>query len=198
MSTDLFLALLGFATVTLFTPGPNNLMLMASGTNFGFGRTVPHMLGVALGFGAMVFLVGLGLMGLFERLPQLETGLKVVAIAYLGWLAWKIANAAAPEAKGDDGAQPLTFWQAAAFQWVNPKGWSMALTAVAAYAPDRSFATIVIVALAFLVIGLPSSGLWALMGREFRRLLTNPRRLAVFNWTMAALLIASLWPVLFA
>ncbi|GKY88363.1 LysE family translocator [Sinisalibacter aestuarii] len=198
MSTDLFLALLGFATVTLFTPGPNNLMLMASGTNFGFGRTVPHMLGVALGFGAMVFLVGLGLMGLFERLPQLETVLKFAAIAYLGWLAWKIAHAAAPDAGGDDGARPLTFWQAAAFQWVNPKGWSMALTAVAAYAPDRSFATIVIVALAFLTIGLPSSGLWALMGREFRRLLTNPRRLTLFNWTMAALLIASLYPVLFA
>jgi len=198
MTPDLFLALLGFAAVTLFTPGPNNLMLMASGTNFGFARTIPHMLGVALGFGAMVFLVGLGLMGLFERLPWFETVLKFAAIAYLGWLAWKIAHASAPQASGHASARPLTFLQAAAFQWINPKGWSMALTGVAAYAPDRSFTTVIIVALAFLAIGLPSSGTWTLLGREIRRWLTNPRRLAAFNWTMAALLIATLIPVLFA
>jgi threonine/homoserine/homoserine lactone efflux protein len=198
MTFEIFLALVGFATVTLFTPGPNNLMLMASGTNFGVARTLPHMLGVAFGFGAMVFLVGLGLMGLFERIPQLETILKFAAIAYLGWLAWKIAHASAPRDSGETTGRPLSFLQAAAFQWVNPKGWSMALTGVAAYAPDRSFATVLAVALTFAAIGLPSSGTWALMGREIRRLLTNPRRLVLFNWTMAALLIASLVPVLFA
>lgn len=196
MSTDLFLALAGFAAVTLFTPGPNNLMLMASGTNFGFRRTLPHLFGVALGFGAMVFLVGIGLMGVFEVVPQLQSALKVVAVAYLAWLAWKIAHAAAPVAKTGDDARPLTFLQASAFQWVNPKGWSMALTAVAAYAPERSLGAVVVVALAFAVIALPSSGLWALLGREVRRFLTDPRRLAVFNWTMAALLVATLIPVL--
>ena len=196
MSIELLLALVGFAFVSSITPGPNNLMLMASGANFGFRRTVPHMLGVGIGFTIMVLLVGAGLMQVFDRWPVAHQALKVVSVAYLLWLAWKIARAGEP-GQGGTGAQPISFLQAAAFQWVNPKAWFMALTAITAYAPDRSLWAVGLVALIFGAINLPTVSSWTLLGREMRRVLTNPRRLTLFNWTMAGLLVASLWPVVF-
>ncbi|MDZ4095199.1 MAG: LysE family translocator [Paracoccaceae bacterium] len=195
MTHDLFLALVAFAFVTSVTPGPNNLMLMASGVNFGFQRTVPHMLGVALGFVLMVTLVGLGLAGLFQAEPRAVLGLKIVSVVYMLWLAWKIAHSAAPK-EGQAGGRPLTFGQAAAFQWVNPKAWAMALTATSVYAPERSVAAMVLVAVVFGAVNLPSVGLWALMGQGMRHFLTRPAWLRGFNWGMAVLLVASLWPVL--
>ncbi len=197
MSPELFIALVGFAFVTSVTPGPNNLMLMASGANFGFRRTIPHMLGVALGFTVMVALVGVGLMSVFDRFPVAHTVLKVVSVVYLLWLAWKIANAAAPGAGGGTG-KPLTFLQAAAFQWVNPKAWAMALSAIAAYAPDRSLAAAVLVAVVFGLVNLPSVSAWAVLGQQIRHILTNATRLRLYNWTMALLLVATLYPVVFA
>lgn len=196
MSPELFIALVGFAFVTSVTPGPNNLMLMASGANFGFRRTIPHMLGVVLGFTLMVALVGVGLMSLFDSFPVAHTLLKVVSVAYLLWLAWKIANAAAPGTGGGTG-KPMTFLQAAAFQWVNPKAWAMALSAIAAYAPDRSLAAAVLVALVFGLVNLPSVSAWAVLGQQIRHVLTNATRLRLFNWTMALLLVATLCPVVF-
>ncbi|RJL00503.1 LysE family translocator, partial [Paracoccus siganidrum] len=133
MNADLMLALAGFAFVTSATPGPNNMMLMASGANFGIRRTVPHMLGVSLGFGAMVALLGLGVDRVIAGNPVLASAMKWVSLAYMIWLAWKIATASAPEGTAGAG-RPLTFLQAAAFQWVNPKAWAMALGALSAYA----------------------------------------------------------------
>ena len=196
MTYELFLALAGFALVTSITPGPNNLMLMASGANFGLRRTLPHMLGVALGFVFMAALVGVGLAQIFEAYPALHDVLKAVSVAYLLWLAWKIANAA-PAAPGEAAGDPLTFLQAAAFQWVNPKAWTMALTAVTVYAPEGGVAGVLLVAVVFGCVNLPAVGSWALIGVQMQRLLTNPARLRTFNWVMAALLVASLWPVLF-
>ena len=120
MSAELISALFVFAFVASVTPGPNNLMLMASGANFGFRRTMPHMFGIAVGFNVMVVLLRMGLMGVFDAFPAMRQVLKVVSVAYLLWLAWKIANAAAP-GRAEAGGKPLTFWQAAAFQWDNPK-----------------------------------------------------------------------------
>ena len=188
-------ALALFAFVTSVTPGPNNLMLMASGANFGFRRTVPHMLGVSLGFVLMAFLVGVGLAGLFQTYPVAVTALEVVSVVYMLWLAWKIAHAAAPKDR-EVGVSPMTFLQAAAFQWVNPKAWAMALTAVTVYAPDRSLWTVALVAAIFGAVNLPSVSLWTLIGQQLRRVLTNARRLTIFNWTMAGLLVLSLAPVL--
>ncbi|MCA3510000.1 MAG: LysE family translocator [Rhodobacter sp.] len=188
-------ALVLFALVTSVTPGPNNLLLMASGANFGFRRTVPHMLGVSLGFAMMTFLVGAGLTGLFQTHPVATTALEVVSVAYMLWLAWKIAHAAAPKDR-QAGGTPMTFLQAAAFQWVNPKAWAMALSAVTLYAPDRSLWTVALVAAIFGAVNLPSVSLWTLTGQQLRRVLTNPRRLTIFNWTMAGLLVLSLAPVL--
>ncbi len=195
MSTDLLLAFTIFASVSLVTPGPNNLMLMASGANFGFRRTIPHMLGVCIGFAIMVGLVGGGLIGIFDAWPTSHTVLKVVSVIYLCVLAWRIANADAP-GEGRAGGRPLNFMQAAIFQWVNPKGWAIALTAVTVYVPGSNMASVLLIAVLFGTITMPAASSWILLGREFRRLLTNPTRLRVFNVTMALLLLASIWPVL--
>ncbi|WP_037311341.1 LysE family translocator [Ruegeria halocynthiae] len=195
MTFDILLALIAFAFVSSITPGPNNLMLMASGANFGFRRTIPHMLGIGLGFTFMVLLVGAGLVQLFDRYPVSYTVLKLVSVIYLLYLAWKIAHAA-PVQGGNASGVPMTFLQAAAFQWVNPKAWAMALTATTAYTPDQTLKAIAVVALVFGAVNLPSVSTWTVLGQQMARVLTNPRRLVVFNWTMAALLIASLYPVL--
>ncbi len=192
MNQTTLVALSAFALVSSITPGPNNLMLMSSGANFGLRRTVPHALGVGIGFTLMIVLVGVGLMGLFDLFPILNTVLKVVSVAYLLWLAWKIANAAAPDTAGSVGGKPMTFVQAMLFQWVNPKAWSMALTAIALYAPDRNLAAVLLVAVVFGIINLPSTSLWAVMGQVLRGWLSSPARLRLFNWTMAALLVGSL------
>lgn len=195
MTYELIAALAVFAFVSSITPGPNNLMLMASGANFGFVRTIPHMAGVALGFVFMVVLVGLGLSQIFETYPISHMILKVLSVAYLLFLAWKIANAA-PIGGRDAAGSPMTFLQAAAFQWVNPKAWAMALTAVTVYAPSNSALGMVIVAAVFGTINLPSIGSWTLLGQQIARVLTNTKRLVAFNWTMAVLLVLSLYPVL--
>ena len=192
MTYDLFLGLTAFAFVSSITPGPNNLMIMASGANFGVTRSVPHALGISGGFGAMIVLVGLGLAQIFDAFPALKAVLAVLSVIYLLWLAWKIANAAPPEARTADGT-PMTFLQAAAFQWVNPKAWTMALTAVTLYTAGGPWA-VVPVAAWFTVVNLPSISVWLLMGVQVRRWLTSPARLRAFNWTMAGLLVASLWP----
>lgn len=198
MSYELFIALIGFAFVTSVTPGPNNLMLMASGANFGLRRTVPHMLGVSLGHAFMAFILGLGLAELFAAQPRLRLILTAISAVYLLWLAWKIANAAAPGSAASAGGQPLTWLQAAGFQWVNPKAVYMAVTAQTLYAPDGSgWIGAALVAGIFAAVNLPSVGVWAWAGTHLRRLLTDSLRLQVFNITMAVLLIASFLPVLF-
>lgn len=195
MTMELLLALAGFAFVGSATPGPNNLMLMASGANFGLRRTVPHMLGVSLGHAGMVFLLGAGVGRIFVLWPDARLALKVLATLYMLWLAWKIATAAPPEGETTRG-RPFTFLQAAAFQWINPKAWAIGLTAVTVYAPDATLVSFGVVTLVFLAVNLPSVSCWAALGVQIRRLLTRPAHLRAFNIVMAALLVASLYPVL--
>lgn len=196
MTFELFTALATYAFVTSVTPGPNNIMLLASGVNFGLRRTVPHMLGIALGHAFMVFVVGVGLVGVFITYPPARTALTVVSVVYMLWLAWKIASAAPPDGATPN-ARPLTFLQAAAFQWVNPKAWIMSLGAVTLYAPGQEWLSVAWVAAVFVMVNFPSVSVWALAGVVLRRLLTRPKLLRAFNYTMAALLIASLYPALF-
>jgi threonine/homoserine/homoserine lactone efflux protein len=195
MTYDVLSALILFAFVSSITPGPNNLMLMASGANFGFLRTVPHMLGIGLGFTFMVLMVGAGLMQVFEAIPASHMVLKVLSITYLLYLAWKIGNSS-PVADQTTTGTPMTFLQAAAFQWVNPKAWTMALTAISVYAPDRTGWTIVLVAATFGAVNLPCVSSWTVIGQQMAKLLKSPRRLIAFNWTMAALLVLSIIPTL--
>ena len=196
MQASLFWGLTIFCFVSSITPGPNNLMLMTSGVNFGVRRTVPHALGVSLGFPLMVAVVGLGLAGVFVRFPGLLVAMKWLGAAYLVYLAIKLARAA-PIAPGAAGGRPMTFLQAAAFQWINPKAWVMALTAVTTYAlPSDYTRTVVLVAATFGAVCLPTVSCWVLFGTGLRQALRNPVVLRSFNLVMGALLIASLYPAL--
>lgn len=195
MTGALLWALVIFCFVSSITPGPNNLMLMTSGVNFGVRRTLPHMFGIALGFTLMVVLVGLGLAGIFARFPVLLVAMKWVGAAYMVYLAVKLATAAPLKPTGATG-DPMTFLQAAAFQWVNPKAWIMALTGVATYTDPGDYTrTVLLVALVFGIVNLPCIASWALFGTALRHALQRPAVLRAFNWTMGALLIASLYPV---
>ncbi|TKB48973.1 LysE family translocator [Ferrimonas sediminicola] len=185
-------ALALFAFVSTMTPGPNNIMLMSSGAKVGFVRTIPHMLGVSLGFALMVVLVGAGLMGVLAAMPQSQTLLKCLSLAYLCYLALKIANS--DHSKQETEFQPMTFMAAAGFQWVNPKGWSMALTAVTLYSHGH-WQEVGIIAGVFLILNLPSVSLWAAAGTQLQRWLTTSRRVKGFNLTMAGSLLLSMLPM---
>lgn len=188
-------ALLAFATVMAITPGPNNVMLMTSGVNFGFSRSMPHLWGVTVGFGAMAALVGLGLAGVFAAVPGLFVVLKWAGALYLVILAAKIARSSAAEETGSRG-RPLTFLQAAGFQWINPKAWIVVISACATYAVPSHYAfSIMVVALVLTVTTMPCMAIWMLFGSALRRTLRHPRLLRLFNYTMAALLIGSLYPI---
>jgi threonine/homoserine/homoserine lactone efflux protein len=197
VSLDAFLALLVYAFVTSITPGPNNFMLLASGVNFGFVRTIPHMLGIGIGFLALLLAVGFGLGAVLTAFPALHTGLKIAGGVYLLYLAWKIAMSRSLSGKGEAGARPMRFIDAAAFQWVNPKAWVMAITAMAVYTnPDRPFLSVVLISTAFAVVNLPSVSTWAGFGTALRGFLSDPARLKWFNIAMGVLLAATLWPML--
>jgi threonine/homoserine/homoserine lactone efflux protein len=195
MTLDQIAALCLFAFVAIGTPGPNNVMLLASGANFGLRRTLPHILGINLGMQGMLVMTGLGLGALLLAAPGALALLKIASLAYLLWLAWKIAHAAAPGEAGPQ-ARPMSLAAAALFQWVNPKAWAIALGGLAAYAPGQSPAAVAVVLVIFASLGPPLNTLWTLLGRGLRQMLRNPQRLRAFNWTMAALLVASMLPAL--
>ena len=196
MTPEVLLALVVFAFVTSITPGPNNLMLLASGVNFGFRRTIPHMLGIAAGFLSLLLAVGFGLGALLQSAPWAYVGLKIAGGAYLVYLAWRLAfSRALGEAK--TGARPLGFAGAALFQWVNPKAWVMALAAMAAYTSADNYTwSILVVGIVFTAVNLPSVSAWAGFGTALRSWLADPRRLRSFNIAMGVLLVLSLWPML--
>ncbi|SDF99474.1 LysE family translocator [Phytopseudomonas seleniipraecipitans] len=196
MTPELLLAFVAFAFVTSVTPGPNNMMLLASGVNFGLRRSVPHMLGISLGFMVLVMCVGFGLGQVFEQMPALYTVLRYLGAAYLLYLAWKIAGSGAPDGNGSETGKPFTFLQAAAFQWVNPKAWVMAIGAITTYTPQDNFLiNVLLIAGLFALVNCPSVGLWTVAGSLLRNWLRNPRVLRAFNIGMAVLLVASLYPI---
>ncbi|MBX4859718.1 LysE family translocator [Rhizobium bangladeshense] len=194
MPLDTFLAFVLFAFTTSITPGPNNMMLFASGVNFGFRRTIPHMFGIGAGFFVLLLGVGFGLGALLQTIPVIYTALKFAGGAYLVWIAWKIASSRSLS-EGRTGAEPMSFL--AAFQWVNPKAWVMAVTAMATYTnPQLYLVSVLIVGLAFAAVNVPSVSTWAGFGSALREWLSDPVRLKWFNISMAVLLVASLWPML--
>jgi len=196
MALDTFLALLLFAFTTSITPGPNNMMLFASGVNFGFRRTIPHMLGIGVGFLSLLLGVGLGLGALLHTMPAVYTALKFAGGAYLVWIAWKIASSRSLS-EGKSGVKPMSFLGAAAFQWVNPKAWVLALTSIAVYAsPQAPFLTAGLVILVFVSLIPPCVALWTAFGTALRTWLSDPVRLKWFNIAMGVALAATLWPML--
>ena len=173
------------------TPGPNNAMLAASGMNFGVRRSMPHIYGIAGGLVGLLALTGLGLGALFAEIPQAQTVLAVIGSIYLAYLAWRIANAAAPSEA--EGAKPMSFWEAFGFQFLNPKGWVMALTA-ATLMP--SLGGVIETAIVFVIVGgifgTPFMIIWVYFGAGLRRLFQKPKARRIINWTLAAILLATI------
>lgn len=196
MSLEVLLSLILFAFTTSVTPGPNNMMLLASGVNFGMRRTIPHMIGIELGFASLLIAVGFGLGALFQAFPAVYLALKVAGGLYLLWIAWSIGTSRSL-GDGKNTGKPMTLLAAAAFQWVNPKAWVMAISAMAAFAdPNRPVSSVAIVTATFVALALPCQGGWAGFGALLRDWLSHPVRLKWFNLTMAVLLVISLWPML--
>jgi threonine/homoserine/homoserine lactone efflux protein len=190
--------LLGYIVVSSVTPGPNNLMMLQSGANFGLARTWPHILGVAVGFPVMIVAIGFGLTYVFDAYPIVHEILKWVSFIFLLWLAWQIASAGRPDAQAA-GGKPVTFLQAAAFQWVNPKGWAMGVGALALFITDGGNRALQVGVIAFLfgAVCLPNGVAWTLFGRAIAGFLENERNARWFNIAMALLLIVSVIPTLF-
>ena len=184
-----------FALVTTITPGPNNTMLLASGVNFGFRRTLPHILGISAGVALLMLSVGFGLGEAFRRFEVLYTVLKVLSVVYLLYLAWKIGTSGEMQVKKGE-RRPMRFHEAIAFQWVNPKAWMMVLTAATTIHLSADFGiNALLMAVLFYVIGLPCICLWAAFGTAMRRALSNPVWLRTFNIAMALMLVATLYPI---
>ncbi|MFM0213735.1 LysE family translocator [Paraburkholderia sediminicola] len=184
-----------FALVTTITPGPNNTMLLASGVNFGFRRTLPHLSGISAGVVLLMLSVGIGLGEAFVHFPVLYTVLEVASVAYLLYLAWKIGTSGELKVKKGE-RRPMKFHEAIAFQWINPKAWMMVLTAATTIHLSESYSmNAVAMAVIFYVIGFPCICLWAGFGTAMREVLSDPKRLRIFNVAMALLLVLSLYPI---
>ncbi|MEP0324967.1 LysE family translocator [Bauldia litoralis] len=198
MTPDTLLPLLGFVVAFTATPGPNNLMVLVSGANWGLARTVPHIVGIALGFPLMIIAVGLGLGQVFEAYPLLHDVLKYLAFAYLLFLAWRISQAGKPQTTSVR-SRPLNLFEAMAFQWVNPKAWALVLGATALFTTPGGdpVVEIGVMALMFGLVCLPNGIVWALFGKAIARFLSDDRRRRIFNVSMAVLLVASVLPALF-
>ena len=192
-----YFSLIVFSMVACVTPGPNNTMIMTSGLNYGVKRSLPHFFGIVLGFPTMVMAVGLGLATAFEQYPLLHTLLKLVGAAYLSYLAYRIASAPVSKLSETKG-KPFSFLQAAAFQWVNPKAWMLAVGATATYtvAGESYGLQVLTISFIFLFFGAPCILLWLWFGTSLKNLLQKPQSVKIFNYTMAALLMLSLLPVL--
>ncbi len=181
------------------TPGPNNIMLLSSGLTFGYKRTIPHALGINFGFPIMVICVGLGAGKLFEIFPLIYPVLKVAGISYLFWMAWHIANTKGSLDTANTKDKPFTFWQAALFQWINPKAWVMAVTSTVAFITDHevAFIQVMIISSIFFLCAIVSTNSWALGGVLLRQFIQNQRMVRFFNILMAALIIGSVVPFVF-
>ena len=190
-------ALILFTLASSITPGPNNTLILASGVNHGVKKSLPHFLGICVGFPLMVIAVGFGAGTVFKQLPILQIGLKIIGVCYLLYLAYKVATAPTKKMESEN-KKPFTFVQAALFQWVNPKAWIMAIGAVVTFSSvsGNYLVEVISIAMIFVLFGAPCTGLWLLFGASLKNLLSNPIRLRLFNIAMAALLVVSLAPVI--
>ncbi len=195
-TATMILSITSFALASTMTPGPNNIMLLSSGLTFGYKRTIPHALGITLGFPLMVVCVGLGVGTLFDLFPVIYAGLKVIGIGYLLWMAWHIANTKGSLSTENKKDKPFTFFQAALFQWINPKAWVMAITSTATFITDHQIALIqvMIIACIYLFCAVFSTNSWALGGVLIKQFIRNERFVQIFNIAMAILIVGSVLP----
>lgn len=193
MELSLFFSMLGFLWVAAITPGPNNMLLTASGANFGFLRSLPLMIGIMIGMQLMLLLVAFGVGGLILLYPSLHLFLKIAGSLYLLWLAWKIATAAYEKLETGDGPKtPMPFWQGGLLQLINPKAWLMALGAVASFslAGDAYRSSVVAISIGMALVNLIAGVAWLGFGSLIGRLLRSRRAWKIFNLAMGALTAA--------
>ncbi len=198
MPADLLMALIGFAIAGSITPGPNNLLVLTSGLNHGVGRTVPLIAGISFGFAFMLVAIGVGLGSLIRSYPAFHTAIKVFGLAYMLWLAWKVATSALDSDTTDSPSvsEPLSAFAGATFQWVNPKAWAVALSATAAFSvPNDATSSLAWISGVFVVVAFACLSAWAAFGSLMRRLIDSPSQMRTFNLVMALLLVASALPV---
>lgn len=196
LSTDQLLSFAAFAFVMSITPGPNNVIALASGANFGFRRSMPFFTGVSLGFPVMLAILASGFKAVLLTAPWAFDAIRIAGVLYLLWMAWHIAGAGGIDGGGDQRAEPIGVLQSALLQWVNPKAWTIAIGALAAYAAaDNFWPSISAMCILFALIAWPSTAVWALFGQFVQRWLSTPARLRAFNISMALLLVASLAPI---
>ena len=196
MSIDVFILMILFIFATSVTPGPNNMMLLVSGVNFGFRRTIPHLWGIIVGLFVMIFLVGFGLETLFDQFPVLMKIIKFLGLLYIFILAWKIARSPISFESETEIGSPLGFAGAFIFQWVNPKAWMMSISFVGTYFPHHaSLAFIIVGSLIFSVFSLPSIVIWIVLGTQIKIVLRQEKYQKAFNYLMAFLLVVSIIPV---
>ena len=193
---EILIAIIIFAFVSSITPGPNNIMLLASGTNYGLKKTIPHLFGIFIGFSFLLLSIGFGLSQIFDLFPISKLILKISCGIYLTYLSYKIATATTFKNDIKKKSKPLTIKQAALFQWVNPKAWIMAMSAISVYAPNHEFSTILIITVAFVLINIPCQCLWTYAGERLSYILNNQHRLKIFNYIMAGLLMLTLLEIL--
>lgn len=193
-----FFSAVAFAVSMSATPGPNNAMVAASGATFGFSRTLPHMLGIAIGFPVMLIAVALGAGDLLRAAPAVHEFLRWAGAAYLLWLAFRIATSSPSVKDAKSGAKPLSFVQAALFQWINPKGWIIAISAIVTFtsAGGHILPQAATLAAIFLVTIIPAIAFWTMTGVGAARLLRTVRGVRAFNLAMASLLVAAVVPLL--
>jgi threonine/homoserine/homoserine lactone efflux protein len=186
------LGLVGFSFASAATPGPNNVLLWASGATFGIRRTLPHVLGTAVGIGAMALGSAAGIAALVAAVPALGVAMRVAGSAYLLFLAWQIARSGSLTA--GDSTRPMTLPEAAAFQLVNPKAWIFALGAVTTFRPTElpPVPGTLAVALVMVLVILPSAALWVVFGDGLGRLLSSDRSRRIVNLVLAALVVATI------
>ena len=189
-------ALILFIIAASITPGPNNILILASGVNYGIRKSLPHYIGIGIGFPLMVISVGLGAGVIFRQFPSLHTVLKLIGVFYLLYLAYKVATASHNKIETEN-KKPFTFIQAVLFQWINPKGWIMAIGAVVTFTSSGNyFLQVITIAVSFILFGVPCTGLWLLCGASLKDFLSDPIRIRIFNIVMALLLVASLIPTI--
>jgi|TARA_B110000211_G_C14048789_1_gene540228 threonine/homoserine/homoserine lactone efflux protein len=194
---ELYLAIFFFGVSTGITPGPNNIMLMTSGMNFGIKRSIPHVLGICVGFPVMIILIGLGFSIVFEKFPILHEVIKILGLVYLLYLSWLIANAS-PDKLESKESKPFTFLQAALFQWVNPKAWVVATSSISAYTTleGNIYSQVFIIAISFFFAAIIATSTWLVFGKGIKQVLQSTKQQRIFNISMAALLVASVFPVI--
>ncbi|WP_169568864.1 LysE family translocator [Sneathiella limimaris] len=199
MTLDMIIALIGFAFVMSISPGPSNFLLMSQGASFGYVRSLPLVTGISAGFLTMVFLVGIGLGEILDTYPVIISVLRYLCGAYVIWLAFQISRSQSiGNPKENDTVPKIGFFQAALFQWVNPKAWAVALIVTVSYTvPENYQFNLLLLIGIFALINIPSISIWAISGALLRRWLSTARRITLFNRTMAVLLIGSMLPVLF-